>query len=448
MTSASFAEAQARLAARRHTESIPTAAPNLSTSSARLSLLPTHILHYALALTSSTSLSTSPLRVGQLDAELFDAELISLLRGQVADALRYLRGGRAFDDWSAEIDLALRAALFKLTVWDHDATYGAALLGLRFVDGTSKALSSPTRRQKALYGIVTIFGAYAWIRWEGWLRDRDRIDEMEAAGATGMWLPSRLLRHLTKATTTVYAAAAFISFLVFLLHGRYRTLLERALGMRLAPKGANARREVSFEYQNRQLVWHAFTEFLLFILPLLGISRWRRWLTRIWRRTRTVLRGAIAAGGSLSDQDSFVAKGELSCLPERTCAICYQDRSAANAASTSEADMLALGTSGGVVGSVETDVTNPYEAVPCGCVYCFACIATTLDAEADEGWPCLRCGSLVRKCRPWSGDVVEETPTLSSGDDGTSDSGPNDDTFLDDVSENEKSRDQFSSPIN
>ena len=105
----------------------------------------------------------------------------------------------------------------------------------------------------------------------------------------------------------------------------------------------------------------------------------------------------------------MIAKGELAFLPERTCAICYQDQ---NPTSTSENEfMAASGASGGVIGSAQTDITNPYETIPCRCVYCFVCLATRLEGEEGEGWVCLRCGELVKECRPWAGDVLEEVST-------------------------------------
>ena len=173
--------------------------------------------------------------------------------------------------------------------------------------------------------------------------------------------------------------------------------------MRLVTPSHQISREVSFEYLNRQLVWHAFTEFLLFLLPLVGISRWRRWITRAWRRTKS-----ITQTGTYAELIS-VAKGELAFLPERTCAICYKDQ---NPTSGSENEIIAVsGASGGIVGSAQTDITNPYETRPCGCLYCFVCIATRLEIEEGEGWVCLRCGELVKECKPWSGDVIERQHT-------------------------------------
>ncbi|KAL0465416.1 Pex12 amino terminal region domain-containing protein [Neurospora intermedia] len=338
-------------------------------------------------------------RVGQVDAELLDAELVDLLRTQVGDALKYIGGGVSStlkDEWDAEILLILRAILFKLTIWDHDATYGAALQNLRYTDArkSGPVLQPPSKLQKSLYGFVTVGGKYLWTKWETYLLDHDEASSYSVEGPN----PNiQRLSRLTESIGTFHAFASFASFLVFLLHGRYRTILDRLLRMRLAPPTSQVSREVSFEYLNRQLVWHAFTEFLLFVLPLVGINRWRRWLARTWRRTKSMLTTS-------STNDPTQNKGgEFAFLPERTCAICYQDQNSAK----SEAELMAAASSSsGVVGSAQTDITNPYEAMPCGCVYCFVCVATRIEREEGEGWTCLRCGELVKECKPWNGDVL------------------------------------------
>lgn len=211
----------------------------------------------------------------------------------------------------------------------------------------------------------------------------------------------RMFSRITDLVSTTHSVAAFVSFLVFLVNGRYRTLVDRILRIRLTPPSAQASREVSFEYLNRQLVWHAFTEFLLFLLPLVGISRWKRWISRAWRKTVKALKS------SEDDEETTEKQGELAFLPERTCAICYRDQ---NPAATTESDVLAASAgAGGISGSAQTDVTNPYETIPCGCIYCFVCIVQKLEAEEGQGWVCLRCGEIVKKCQPWNGDVLEES---------------------------------------
>lgn len=403
MTSNDFALAQQRLAARRQAreaeaQSRIAAQQQASRASEQLSRLPYPLGRLGQAgVTTWDSIrgreGTRPaFRVGQVDAELLDEELLSLLKAQVGEALKYY-GSHLQDDWSAEIMLALRAVLFKLTVWDHDATYGAALQNLKFTDARKNGpvLVSPSKVQKTLYGLFTVGGKYAWTRWENWLVDNDN----------GYDQPSPTLRKLSRlsdAVSTIHSTAAFASFLIFLVNGRYRTLLDRVLRLRLAPPTSQVSREVSFEYLNRQLVWHAFTEFLLFVLPLVGISRWRRWLARAWRKTKSIMK----SGG---ENEEEIKSGEFAFLPERTCAICYQDQ---NATSTSEAEVIAASGSSGIIGSAQTDITNPYETIPCGCIYCFVCLAGRLEAEEGEGWTCLRCGEEVKECKPWSGDVIEE----------------------------------------
>ncbi|TAQ83221.1 hypothetical protein B7494_g8452 [Chlorociboria aeruginascens] len=409
MTSSDFLLAQQRLAARRQAREAQaqarTAAPRAaSRATPQLSSLPFPLGRLGRAGVSTWDSikgreGTRPaFRVGQVDAELLDEELLDLLKGQVGEGLKYL-GPHIQDDWSAEIMLMLRAVLFKLTIWDHDSTYGAALQNLKFTDAREKGpvLLPPSRWQKTVYGLVTVGGKYAWARWENWLLDHDDGD-----GEPGPTL--RRLSRLSDAISSIHSAAALASFVVFLLNGRYRTLLDRFLRLRLAPPSSQISREVSFEYLNRQLVWHAFTEFLLFVLPLVGISRWRRWLARAWRKTKSMVRSG-------NEEEEVIKSGEFAFLPERTCAICYQDQ---NSTSASEADVLAAVGTSGVVGSAQTDITNPYETIPCGCIYCFVCLAGRLEAEEGEGWPCLRCGEEVKECKPWSGDVLEEVAKTST----------------------------------
>ena len=406
-----FTTAQQRVLARRAARSASTQAHLTSlhtahASSPLLTLLPAPLKTLALSSLQTWSQISTPygtrpaFRVSQLDAELLDEELLALLSAQVGDGLKYF-GSHLRDEWANEIMLGLRAVLWKLSMWDHDASYGASLQNLRYVDARHKGPvhRGPSQWQKAGYGLVGVGGRYLWSRWEDWLAEREGEEDEVGRGV-------RLLSRLSGAVVTVHSIAALGSFLVFLVSGRYRTLLDRVLRLRLAPPTSQVSRQVSFEYLNRQLVWHAFTEFLLFLLPLVGISRWRRWLSRAWRRAK----GLVKPVGD--DSEETESKGELAFLPERTCAICYQDQ---NPTSTAENEVLAIsGASGGVVGSAQTDVTNPYETIPCKCIYCFVCIATRLEAEEGEGWTCLRCGELVKECKPWSGDVIEELPRPKS----------------------------------
>lgn len=418
MPTADFAAAQARLHARRQQREAAENARRAEQQAARSAALSRAPWPFQSIGDAGLSIwdsirgreGTRPaFRVGQVDAELLDEELLELLKGQVGEALKYY-GSHLQTDYGAEILLVLRAILFKLSIWDHNASYGASLQGLRYTDARQLSLSRPppTKAQKAAYGLVTVLGRYGWSKWESHLLDLE----------SGYDEPTPLVRRLSKITealTTMHSVSALASFLTFLYNGQYRTLLDRILRLRLVPASSTTSREVSFEYLNRQLVWHAFTEFLLFLLPLVGIARWRRLLSRSWRRIVLFFRHTFSSKASRDDDDEDeVKKGELAFLPERTCAICYADQNPV-AGAGGEAEMLAAsGGGGGVIGSASTDITNPYEAIPCGCVYCYVCLAQRIEGEEGEGWTCLRCGELVKQCKPWNGDVVEERSRPSS----------------------------------
>ncbi|KAF2247747.1 peroxisomal biogenesis factor 2 [Trematosphaeria pertusa] len=416
MPSADFAAAQERIAARRAQRA---RANHDASTSARSSASSVSRLPFPFNTLGTTGLSawnairgregTRPeFRVGQVDAELLDEELLELLKGQVSEGLKYF-GSHITDTYTPEILLGLRLVLFKLSIWNNNASYGAHLQGLRYTDARSSAPDRPLPKkwQKAAYGLITVGGRYAWTKWEEYLLSTS--EDYTRPQSETLRLASRITEYINSA----HDVASLASFLVFLVNGRYRTLTDRLLRLRLAPTSHSASREVSFEYLNRQLVWHAFTEFLLFLLPLVGISRWRRILSRTWRKLRTSILSLLGRAPSSTDEDDdSKTAGELGFLPERTCAICYRDQ---NPTTATEQDIISQSAGGGgVVGSAATDITNPYEAVPCGCIYCFACLAQRIANEEGEGWTCLRCGELVKECRPWNGDVIEERRTSHS----------------------------------
>lgn len=63
-----------------------------------------------------------------------------------------------------------------------------------------------------------------------------------------------------------WKAFSLLNFLIFLWNGRYRTLIDRMLAMRLVYSKKSMNRQVSFEFLNRQMVWHAFTVSILMYL--------------------------------------------------------------------------------------------------------------------------------------------------------------------------------------
>lgn len=294
-------------------------------------------------------------RVGQVDASLLDSELLMLLKNQLWGAFQYYRP-EIKDKYESELLLLLKAALFKITVWDHGATYGAKLQNLHFVDTRSRIRTSPiSKTQKLLYGAIVVGGSYGWNKLEDYLARATYSDSSSPPSRT-----TNALRKTADFLAGLWEVSSLANFVLFLYSGEYSTLVLRLLRMRLAPTTRRITRNVNFEFQNRQLVWNAFTEFLLFILPLVNLAKIKRTISRY-------LQGKKA---------QKKPTGELGFLPEKTCAICYKQDASSQ------------------------DVTNPY-LTECGHTYCYVCLETAL-ADMDGEWTCLRCGQTVKEIKPYS----------------------------------------------
>lgn len=292
-------------------------------------------------------------RVGQLDASLLDSELLSQLKDKLFDAIKIYKPEWK-DRYEDEFKLLLKLLLFKVTIWDNSTTYGGKLQNLQLAHALStKSLRIPlSRRQKLAYGLVTIGGSFLWSKLDAYL---------VAASYDSADNPTIMrLRDLVDRLSVVWTGASLLNFVLFLYSGNYSTLIMRLLKMKYVTVTHTVSRVVNFEFQNRQLVWNALTEFLLFALPLVNFAKIQRKITMaIW-----------------NDRS---AKGDYNFLPQKSCAVCYQ-RDA------------------GVTGTFKTNaITNPY-VTDCGHVYCYVCIK--LELEKGD-WSCLRCNKVVKRASPY-----------------------------------------------
>jgi peroxin-2 len=64
-----------------------------------------------------------------------------------------------------------------------------------------------------------------------------------------------LVYTLVRRLELLYQAASIINFIAFLYNGRYRSLVERLLSIKLYYIQSRALRQISFEFQNQQIAW-------------------------------------------------------------------------------------------------------------------------------------------------------------------------------------------------
>ncbi|KAG0709771.1 Pex12 amino terminal region-domain-containing protein [Suillus ampliporus] len=337
------------------------------------------------------------IRVGQLDAELLDAELVHILIEPVSKALATVNASMKAR-LEPELALLVQLVLYRFSVWTSGASYGAMLQGLRYSvpSSGSGSTSKPPRRLLIIHGALTILVPYF----------RNRIHAYALSHAWPDAPASDIRRRAWAALAnleTAHGAFSLVNFVAFLWNGRYRTIVDRFLAMRLEPSQAILKREVSYEFMNRQMVWHAFTEFLLFLLPLIN--------PRSVTRKLTSTLSSILPAPSPTQKIRAPKRGKYYALPPDQCAICAEN-AALNVNLSDAAGALASYTpafptspnNDGGENNIEGDgeppypITTPYLA-SCGHVYCYACLAERMLRAADDGsrgWTCLRCAEEVR----------------------------------------------------
>ncbi|KAN0063107.1 peroxisome assembly protein (Peroxin-2) [Thecaphora frezii] len=420
-------------------------------------------------------------RVNQLDAELLDRELSELLLDPVKKALGMIRSTLPAD-LEPELLLFLKLVLFKFSIYDRGASYGSMLQNLKYRNEwahkgglQSIARDQPlSKLQLSLYPLLTILFPYLGTK----LQDRMTSFSYSEMPPNDI---RRRLWSLTDFTQRIWATAVLANFAVFLNNGKYRSVADRLLGMRLTYAQRTMNRNVSFEFLNRQLVWHAFTEFLLFLLPLVKPRRLLRRLMRLPTHPRLlslllyILPMAVSSrlglsrdaqgrarfdrktivlpgfGGNASEkgkQPDTEGRGRYWTLPAACCAICFEkvekasgihanptqvgsgglsmgiptsdpldpssgllapNRSATTARGSGAqmrtlASSQSLGVSPDGLAYADALVHTPYRALPCGCTYCYYCLASKLlseeieeELEDEGGWECLRCRARIRQ---------------------------------------------------
>ncbi|KAH3818170.1 hypothetical protein DPMN_119766 [Dreissena polymorpha] len=145
-----------------------------------------------------------------------------------------------------------------------ESTLGQAMLSLKYRNERFPAATSPdwiSRRQKILYACLLI--GCPWLR--------DRSHDLVRLLRLDKWRDN--VQQVIKWVETGFKLATLANFLVFLRQGSYMSVLERLLGIRSVFPQQQGMRQVTFEYMTRELLWHGFSEFLFFILPLVNFQK-------------------------------------------------------------------------------------------------------------------------------------------------------------------------------
>ena len=240
----------------------------------------------------------------------------------------------------------------RVSIWPYQATYGQKLQNLTYRDESKHSsllsrffVSAPfsggryvglSKWKLLAFGILSIGGRYFLERINLFCGEKNWGDEEDSSWKRKFWVALQWIEKITKLIDFFY-------LILFLYNGRYLSLLENFFQMRLLPAYRSLPRQISFELMNRQLVWQSFTDFLLFLLPLLNFNSIKKIFTKI------------------------TGSGSLKNLKPGSCPICL------------------------------STVNTPFVSETCEHVYCYYCLRSAL--IDDPKFNCLICGKLVSKIR-------------------------------------------------
>ncbi|XP_062841343.1 peroxisome biogenesis factor 2 [Trichomycterus rosablanca] len=274
------------------------------------------------------------LRISQLDAFELDDALEQLVWSQFARCFQHFKPG-LLTRVEPELKALLQLLVWRFTVYSKSATVGQNLLNIRYHNTLIPGQKyRPLSQQQKLWLALFTVG-------EKWLQERSHSFFLSHSGFQKAQRALASLSGMAK-------AASLLNFLFFLRSGSFPTLTERLLGVRpvfVRPQGA---REINFQYMNRELLWHGFAEFIIFLLPLLNV----------WK-----LKAKAFGLFSFSDQSGNQAESS----GHSECAIC-------------------------------TEWPIMPHSIGCGHVFCYYCIKSR--AVADAFFSCPKCRTEVTTIQP------------------------------------------------
>lgn len=421
-----------------------------------------------------------PNRVLQIDAKNLDNEIDEIINKSISNLFNDKLSINSINlpnflanlnnKYLNEFKLLVKLLIFKLTIWDKNSSYGLILQNLIYCDNkhinnNNKLKNNELSKFKKVLLLSTVVLGYAFNKLESVIYslddedddeneyDEDEFEDEETefnekkninTKQLTIWKKKIIkkslviLKIILPKLTNIFKVLSFSNFIIFLVNGRYPNLINRIFRLRykrinsMDVSFASNPETISFEFQNRQLIWNTLTEFLVYILPIISLPKLKRNLNNFMYKS---LGSSTDSGDSESGNDSL--KNTYKFLPERVCAICYENNVlkdtlsniGSTTASGSGTTAASTATSIANISMDDNLITNPYET-NCGHLYCYFCIVSKLEIqnELNQGtdskdksyWNCLRCGEMVEWCKVYDGDC--NLFDIDIGDDSESES--------------------------
>lgn len=213
---------------------------------------------------------TPVLRINQLDALELDSALEQLLWTQFSQCFQNCRPG-LLTPAEPELRALLQLLVWRFTLYSNSTTVGQSLLSLRYHNLLSSVARYRPLSHRQKWGLALLnVGAR-------WFQERSHSLLLCLGLSTGgsvsehdVSLITQGLRKCFNLVSSIAHIASLINFFVFLKKGQHPLLAERIVGAQAVFSKPNVVRDVTYQYMNRELLWHGFSEFLIFLLPLIN----------------------------------------------------------------------------------------------------------------------------------------------------------------------------------
>ncbi|KAM9436266.1 peroxisome biogenesis factor 2 [Clarias gariepinus] len=227
------------------------------------------------------------LRISQLDAFELDDALEQLVWTQFSRCFQHFKPG-LLTRVEPELKALLQLLVWRFTVYSQSATVGQALLNIRYHNTliAGQKYRSLSRKQKLWYALLTVG--------EKWLKERSHSLFLSHGAQPGLQKARQALAFLSSAVKL----ASLLNFMLFLQSGTFPTLTERTLGVRPVFVRDQGARGINFQYMNRELLWHGFAEFLIFLLPLINVWKLKTRVSALFSSSDHSSQEAESAGRS------------------------------------------------------------------------------------------------------------------------------------------------------
>jgi len=191
-----------------------------------------------------------PPRINQLDALALDQELLTTLHIYLADTFKFFLKS-PLDYVGPEFEALLRLVIWRATHWTKGSSVGQEALGISFL--------TPSSNQMIGLALIQVGLRY--------VEQRQSLVVAAFSSLPGRPNLANFFRWTAHATSIIQ----LLNSLLFLCHGRHSSVASRVLGLQPVST-SDQPRTVAYSYMSRELLWHSFTELLIFLIPILSSS--------------------------------------------------------------------------------------------------------------------------------------------------------------------------------